>query len=347
LKNLIKVQISKIQLKRKRRTAMPIKGVTEVVRLPRLGKIRLGIKKESAGGASYPCPTDYFVSPEEVKKVFGEKPHELRIMFPTDDQNQWASQFLRCYSASRGLVCRGDGETAIAKIDVRSDEIANRDSTETELREITCNPAKCTYYQKAQCRRVMNLQFLLPDCPGFGVYQLDTSSFYSIVNVNSCLELIRGTCGRLSMLPLCLQLVEQEVQPEGKKKTVRVLSLTAPYSLAEIQRYAQVPPGQVLLLPPPDNEAPDDLFPDEVLGKEEPSGKILNTDKELILLWDRLKSKVWQMDIQDSQIANWFQKNYNLEFSLSDLDLMAPPARIKAEHLEHFLKTLERYSSRG
>ncbi len=325
---------------------MPIKGVTEVVRLPRLGKIRLGIKKENASGVSYPFQTEYFVCPEEVRKVFGEKPRELRIMFPTDDQTQWASQYLRCYSASRGLVCRGDGETAVAKIDVRTGEIASKESAETEMKEITCNPAKCAYYQKAQCRRVMNLQFLLPDCPGFGVYQLDTSSFFSIVNVNSSLELIRGTCGRLSMLPLSLKLIGQEVQPEGKKKTVRVLSMTAPYSLAEIQRYAQIPPGQALLLPPPDNEAPDDLFPDEILGKEAPK-KIMGVDKELIMLWDRVKCKVWQLDIQDSQIANWFQRNCKLDVNLSDLDLLAPPTRITAEHLEHFLKTLERHSSQA
>ena len=325
---------------------MPIKGVTEVVRLPRLGKIRLGIKKENASGVSYPFQTEYFVCPEEVRKVFGVKPRELRIMFPTDDQTQWASQYLRCYSASRGLVCRGDGETAVAKIDIRNGEIAGKESIETEMKEITCNPAKCAYYQKAQCRRVMNLQFLLPDCPGFGVYQLDTSSFFSIVNVNSSLELIRGTCGRLSMLPLSLKLIGQEVQPEGKKKTVRVLSMTAPYSLAEIQRYAQIPPGQALLLPPPDNEAPDDLFPDEILGKEAPK-TIMGVDKELILLWDRVKCKVWQLDIQDSQVANWFQRNCKLDVNLSDLDLLAPPTRITAEHLEHFLKTLERHSSQA
>ena len=148
------------------------------------------------------------------------------------------------------------------------------------------------------------------------------------------------------MLPLSLKLIEQEVQPEGKKKTVRVLSMTAPYSLAEIQRYAQIPPGQALLLPPPDNEAPDDLFPDEILGKEAPK-TIMGVDKELILLWDRVKCKVWQMDIQDSQIANWFQRNCKLDVNLSDLDLLAPPTRITAEHLEHFLKTLERHSSQA
>jgi hypothetical protein len=57
-----------------RRRTMPIKGISEIVRLPRLGKIRLGIKKKTDAGVSYPSPTDYFVCPDELKKVFGEKP---------------------------------------------------------------------------------------------------------------------------------------------------------------------------------------------------------------------------------------------------------------------------------
>ena len=221
---------------------MPIKGVTEVVRLPRLGKIRLGIKLENPEGTIYPSPTDYFVCPEEVRKIFGERPRELRVMFPTDEESQWASQYLRCYSESGSLICRGDGVIAVAKVAIGTGAIVTEESEVTELREITCNPANCAYYQKKQCRRVMNLQFLLPDCPGFGVYQLDTSSFYSIVNVNSSLELIRGVCGRLSMISLSLKLIEQEVLPEGKKKTVRVLSLRLPIRLPKsrnMPRYRQ------------------------------------------------------------------------------------------------------------
>jgi hypothetical protein len=321
---------------------MPIKGVTEVVRLPRLGKIRLGIKKENASGVQYPSPTDYFVCPEEVRKVFGDKPRELRIMFPTDEQAQWASQFLRCYSASRGLICRGDGEMAIARIDIRTGEIATREAAETELREVTCNPAKCVYYQKAHCRRVMNLQFLLPDCPGFGVYQLDTSSFNSIVNVNSSLELIRGICGRLSMIPLSLKIVEQEVQPEGKKKTVRILSLTAPYSLVEIQRYAQLPPGRALLLPAPDSEAPDDLFPDEVL-KQTPASIGQQHDEELIHLWDKAKRLVWQIDMQNYQVAHFFAKYHHIEADLKDFQSPLPPAKFTVENLTDFIKDIERH----
>ncbi|AQU05290.1 hypothetical protein B1778_00670 [Dehalococcoides mccartyi] len=323
---------------------MPIKGLSEVVRLPRLGKIRLGVKKENAEGIFYPESTDYFVCPDEVKDVFGEKPKELRIMFPTDDETQWASQFLRCYSADGSLVCRGDGEMALARVETNTNEPG---ATTSKLIEMPCSPFRCPCHQQGYCRRVMNLQFLLPDCPGFGVYQLDTGSLYSIININSSLKLIRGICGRLSMIPLSLKLIEQDVLPEGKKKTIKILSLTAPYSIAEIQKYAQIPPGQALLLPVPDSEAPDDLFPPEILKQQKPAKQSEEVDKRLINLWTRVKSKVWQMDMQDYQVSHWFQKNCNLDVHITDFDLLTPPNRIKAEYLENFLKTLERYTDRS
>jgi hypothetical protein len=322
----------------------PIKGISEIVRLPRLGKIRLGVKKSTDSGVSYPTPTDYFVCPGEVKKVFGEKPKELRIMFPTEDSEQWASQYLRCYSSTRGLICRGDGKTAVARVDVKTGEIAARDAVATELREIVCSPDSCAYQQRGQCRRVMNLQFLIPDCPGFGVYQLDTTSYHSMLNVNSGLALIKSICQRVSMIPLSLKLVAKEVQPDGRKKKVYVLSLTCPYSLSEIQRYAQIPPAKALILPPPDSEAPDDLFSDEIL-KEGETRQSSPCDEELARLWDKAKTRVWHLNVQDSQISGWFERNYRISVKLKDFESVLPPANLTAEQLAHFLRAVERYSS--
>jgi len=321
----------------------PIKGISEVVRLPRLGKIRLGIKKENDAGVSYPSPTDYFVCPDEVQKVFGEKPKELRIMFPTEVSEQWASQYLRCYSASRGLICRGDGETAVGRVDARTGVFGSGKGEPIGLQEITCNPNECHYHQRDQCRRVMNLQFLLPDCPGFGVYQLDTSSFHSMRNVNSALAFIQGVCPRVSMIPLSLRLVEQEVQPEGWCKTAHVLSLTCHHSIAQLQRYAQIPPGQALVLPPPDSEAPDDLFPDDVL-KPNSQSKTPPRDDELIHLWDKAKRLVWQIDMQNYQVAHYFSKYYHTEAGLKDFESPMPPAKFTAEKLASFIKDIERHT---
>ena len=51
---------------------MPIKGVTDATRLPRVGKIHLGEKAVGKSGAPYPTPVDYFLvraddtTPEEA-----------------------------------------------------------------------------------------------------------------------------------------------------------------------------------------------------------------------------------------------------------------------------------------
>ena len=117
---------------------MPIKGISEIIRLPRLGKIRLGIKREGDDGNPYPIPTDYFVCPDEVKKVFGDKPKELRIMFPTEDSEQWASQYLRCYSQAGSLICRGDGQTALARVEkVNEDSGSKGQSSRTDWLDST------------------------------------------------------------------------------------------------------------------------------------------------------------------------------------------------------------------
>lgn len=243
---------------------MPIKGLSDQVRLARLDKIRLGIKV-AGGKNSYPRPVDHFVCPEPVKKVYGEQPRELRILFPNEDDSKWASQFYRCYSQAKGLICKGDGERATALIDEQTGSLATRNSRKTSFREIDCNPGACARYGK-RCRRVMNLQFLLPDVPGLGVWQVDTSSYWSITNINNGIQLIRQACGRVSMIPLLLKLVPQEAQPNGLKKTIYVLTLDTPLTLIEMLRYAQLPPSKVLL-PAPDTEPPDDLFPAEAVEK--------------------------------------------------------------------------------
>lgn len=160
---------------------MPIKGLSDRVHMPRLGKIRLGIKVDGEQ-SSYPQPVDYFVCPDPVKKVQGDRPRELPILFPNEDDSCWAAQFYRCYSQTRGLVCKGDGERASALVDYRTGSLASHRSRQVSLRDIDCHPATCLYYGK-HCRRVMNLQFLLPDVPGLGVWQLDTSSFWSITTI--------------------------------------------------------------------------------------------------------------------------------------------------------------------
>jgi hypothetical protein len=246
-----------------------IKGLSDRRRLPRLGKIHTGIKVRNAQGIEHPKATDYFVCPPEVIKVYNEKPKELKIMFPQENEEIWASQFYRCYSSSRGLVCKGDGETARMLVDVSTGNLATHDSQQTELKEKICAGRDCPHYGK-QCREMMMLQFLLPDVPGLGIYQLDTGSINSMININSAIELIRSITGRISMIPLTLVLEGQEVSPEGKKKTVHVLNLRFEARLADLAKRYKALPGPVEL-PDAEDEVPELIIPEAQEAQEAPT----------------------------------------------------------------------------
>lgn len=254
----------------------PIKGLSERKRLPRCGKIHLGIKAKTDKGVEYPKAVDYFVFPpehpqyQELVDTFGEKSRELRIVLPLEDEEKFASQFYRCYSRSRGLICKGDGETAMRTVDVQTGALADHNSQFVEMREVPCQGRECPDY-KTKCRETMNLQFLLPEISGLGIWQIDTSSINSILNINGCISLIRAVHGRISMLPLILALEQIEVinPDDGKKKHVWVLNLKSPGTLVEAARQAMMKPlqliagmGQEVETPVPDEERPELIAPD-------------------------------------------------------------------------------------
>ena len=214
---------------------MPAKSLSDRFPFRRLGRIKLGIAAER-DGCPLPRPADHFVCPATIRKVYGEKPGVLRILFPSEDDSRWAWQSYRCYSRTRGLICRGDGEKAVALIDRHTGSLVTRDSVKTSRQPILCNPSTCRYYGR-NCRRITHLQFILPDVPGLGVWQIDTSSYWSMININSGVQLLRQVCGRVSMVPLMLKLVPKAVQPQGQRRTVYVLALDAPYKMVEIVRY--------------------------------------------------------------------------------------------------------------
>ena len=240
----------------------PIHGLSEQKRLPRLGKIRLGIKKISPRtGASYPTATDYFVCPPEVQAIYGEKPQRLDVIIPVEDEEMWASQYYRQYSRTRGLICKGDGESCRRMVDTETGAIANRDTKEVTWREgCECLGRDCPDYKGKACQEVMNLQALLPKVPGLGIWQIDTGSINSIRNINNCATMIRAMCGRVSWIPLVLTLEPTDVvnPDDGKKKTVYCMHLRYERSAESLLVDSERPRLQLLVSNPLDNEAPDD-----------------------------------------------------------------------------------------
>jgi len=236
---------------------MPIKDLSDNVRLPRLGKIKLGTKDPERG---FPRKSEFFVFPKDhsdykkLVELYGETPKELPILIPVEDEETWATQYYRAYNQTYGLVCKGDGESATRMIDIKTGQLPDAKKPGTvKMQEIPCAGKNCPEYQEKKCKEVMNLRFILPEVPGLGIWQIDTSSKNSMLNINSCAKVIKRAFGRISMIPLKLTLEPIQVNnPEtGRKQMVYVLNLRTDVTLAQLADAAREQAKMFML------EAPD------------------------------------------------------------------------------------------
>ena len=223
-----------------------IKDLSTRRRLPRLGKIRLGIKVEN-GDKSYPKETPYFVVPQEVAKVYGDRPTELDIMLPVEDESVCFPQAYEFYGSSRGLKCTGDGETAMR---------LNEQTKVMEQRECPCE-----LFEQKKCKQRAHLAVILHKVSVGGIYQIDTSSFNSIVDLNSSIDYVRALIGRFAMVPLKLKREARETHHDGKKQihyTLRIeLEGNVDFVNTLRENTSRVLSGPSFSLPPPIQENPE------------------------------------------------------------------------------------------
>lgn len=265
---------------------MPVRGLTERPNIPRLGKIRLGVKDEKRG---FPKNVDYFVCPEEVQAIYGEEPKELRIVFLSDDLERAASQYYRAYNATSGLICRGDGYRADALLD--GDVLTNnggelsvdawahgttqgRKATSNFVRQqVSCGGAgydespPCPMFAAKKCAVRSFMQFAIRDVPGLGVYQLDTGSVINIRNINGTIEMAKMMFGGVAGVPMILRRSVLEVAPDGIKKKVQGVELVVDttYSLANLIELHRGSPAAALLPPVDETEVYEALEDEEAL----------------------------------------------------------------------------------
>jgi hypothetical protein len=267
---------------------MPIRGLTEQKRLPRLLKLHLG--EPPTEGRNHPVKTDHFVIHDDeplaelFHEVYGPEPKELRIIFPPASEpgkteaECCANQYYYAFGSGTGRVCKGDGYKAEALLDAdkmkaTGGEVqlacwATSKSTHVEWRTIDCPGAgyegkpPCPMFETKRCKRLMMLQFFLDGLPPDGICQIDTSSVNSIRNINDALNMVEKlTGGRISLIPMKLRVVPKDVAHDGKKVRVYVLQLQAERRMVELIDAIDKPRAQ-FLLPAPDDETPDLLYPE-------------------------------------------------------------------------------------
>ena len=253
-----------------------IRGLSDIRRLPRIGKIHLGRRLKSQRGTEYPKESDDFVIDElpEVIAVYGPHPKALHIIIPVEDQGVWFPQAFKCYGSAASLVCIGDGRTAMRdeKKLLKADILWEKGDKENGRVEVVCaGPDNCAYGKEHGCRRVGLFRFMLHKVSMGGVYQIDTGSFNSIVDLNSAIDLIRSQMAaitgqpRIAGIPLVLKRVPTETRYEGKKAVHYCLRLEMPYTLDELRRVGEriaAPASKVLIEAPPiEQEVEEDLIP--------------------------------------------------------------------------------------
>lgn len=256
--------------KTKETETMPIQGLSESRRLPRMGKIRLGIMIEKPGGKSYPKEVKHFILDPAVENEiehkrlvdafhakYGQEPTSIDILFPVADIEQIFPQYYKSYGSSTLLNCKGDGETAETnnpEYIKRLEKIGQGDFGT----KVKCRGKECPYFKDGSCSPAATLSVLLPELPGSGVWQVTTGSIHSIINLNSCLDYIRILAGRFHMIPLKLERREQEIAHDGKKTKHYVLHVNLELSIGDLQRRALIDPVRAAMeLPAPEEEVID------------------------------------------------------------------------------------------
>ena len=259
-----------------------IKGrFSEARELPRIGKIRLGLKVQSTKGTSYPTETEYFVCPPEVQEVYGETPTELDVLLPSNNLEDVFRSKYAMYGAGAGLKCHGNGEEA---------ERYNEQSKQFEPRACPCEFLKSDANPKGTCTAKSDLMVMLPLVSMGGCYQIKTGSAAATKNINSSIELVKMlTGGRFAFLPMKLRRVPIDMTHEGHKRTHYIVTLTLNATWQQALQLRQHPdslviPAEYQIAAPLDENPeldPDDLVVEADVLAEADEAELANVQAAL------------------------------------------------------------------
>lgn len=232
-------------------------------RLPIIGKIRLGIRKETANGVEYPESVDHFVLHDapELIKVYGDTPKEIDAFFLTDNLDEAIPHWLKWYSAGKkdkdgkviggDLNCYGtgpdvqeviseDGEVTMQEVPGIAHYVKKKDPLTKIIPTRECRGEKCPdYYDakgRAQCGPTMKVNVMIPLASMAGIYEIDTKSVVSIGRFVSQLTLLKQQFGFIRNIPFTIYRDPVSLgnpKNPGQKKIHYILSIKVNESFKE------------------------------------------------------------------------------------------------------------------
>lgn len=258
------------------------------VRLPVIGKIRLGVYAKNQNDKMAVQASDHFLLhdiPEpyqaRVIKAYGKEPKHLDIVLPVEREKTVLSLSLGRWGKSKKtgeplLLCSSDdGKTAI------------RVDFEKGLKEqIPCCYKKCADFIAGKCTESVYFLFFLPTITASGVFQIRSGSWNSFNNLMDSLILVRNVYGRISGIPLILALEPQKGMPLTDKGFIptsfyvlRAYMPDLPLAQAlKARNFAELsaPAGQsglpAICAPAQEGWPPEDITEAEIMGEEGQDG---------------------------------------------------------------------------
>jgi hypothetical protein len=269
---------------RKRFTSIP--GFSDQPGLPRLGKLRLGIR-ERKGDKEHPRETDHFVldvaesvPPAMAKEIaekfverYGNRPQVIDNMVFLSERAESFSQSYEWWRAGK-LGCSGNGDEAI-----RSVTVSSGDGTAVERRpwQPCANSGDCPEWNSGkQCHFIARLRFMLPEISAAGYWQIDTGSIHGARNINACLNLLETLTTqiegkpRIHSIPLILTRVPEKIEFAGKLNEHYILHLTPEnITFDQLKQLAASQPKALLNAAPLEVVEPEGDMPEEQVPESE------------------------------------------------------------------------------
>lgn len=247
-----------------------IPGFSDQRELPRVAKLRLGVRVQN-GTKDHPRETDHFVldveesvAPEVAEEIrgrfvqlYGERAQILsNVVFISADREQAFSSGYEMWGNGK-LRCHGNGDEALRK-----------DGGEWKPWS-PCANTGCPDYQAKRCSMQSRLRFMLPDVTVLGYFQIDTGSIYSSANLRNGINLLEALttqafgAPRIHSIPLILARVPEKIEFDGKLNEHFILHLTPKnLTFTDLKELGPAPAPRLIVAPATEDDMPVEQVPE-------------------------------------------------------------------------------------
>lgn len=216
----------------------------ETLKLPTVGRLKIGEKVAAGSGRERPTSLDYFkaqadgVYAQMFATAYGEKPNKLTVTFLSNDLNEVCRHFYELRDSSGARVAYGDGEVFF---------VATRQGD--AVVDVLTRPGNLAEFMEAHERKTgtkwrerLVLRFALPQVPVLGVWEFSTHAAESTIpGILATIDTMLEIAGRVAGIPFDLIVEKVKSDKAGAKSVYPVVKLVPNISQESAAIVRQLP----------------------------------------------------------------------------------------------------------